>query len=138
MTKREFAKEKARVNRLFRLWIDRLGYWSGWDFAFTYTDTAWEPQEDLNRAVEMEITSSAMYQYAHIMVNCEVTSQRSNKDLELSIVHELQHPTLEAMHYWKEDNRFTEEYTATILAKRFIHTFEAGRKSARKRGKTTP
>jgi hypothetical protein len=138
MTKKEFAQEKARVGRLFRLWIDRLGYWSGWDFTFTYTDTAWEPTEDPNEWVEMEITSSAMYQYAHITVNCEVTAKRTDADLELTIVHELQHPILEAMHFWKADDHFTEEYAATILAKRFLHTFAAGQKSGRKRGNIAP
>jgi hypothetical protein len=137
VTKKEFAQEKARVRRLFRRWIDRMGYWSGWDFTFTYTDTAWEPTENPNELVEMEITSSAMYQYAHIVINCEVTAKRTDADLELTIVHELQHPILEAMHHWRADDHFAEEYAATILARRFIHTFEAGKKSERKKGSAT-
>jgi hypothetical protein len=115
----EFATQKARLGDLAAWWIHRIGL-GWWNIDLVYVRADFEV--DGKPAPDTVGCTSANWRYGHASIswNMPRVAEQSDADLEMCVVHELQHVFLSEARENGEDWLDHEERVASTYAKAFL------------------
>lgn len=140
MTDKEFAKEKARIERLADKWLQPLGLpW--WSVKIEYSRETIDRRTD-GRCCVAQTMVDWHYLQATITFDMQAVADETDEDLERYFVHECCHILINEMREWAPEQLEAEkaadaikheERVVTTLASAFIWTDEAARRSKLKR-----
>lgn len=116
MKKKEYKRNRKRVQRVFDEWIYKLGL-KWWRIDIAYCDSEQDFIASNGDTVVARTWARWQYLEAAISINVPAAARMDDDELEYAIVHELCHVLINEM---REDNIKHEERTVTALAKAFI------------------
>jgi len=134
VTDKEYREQKRRLKKLADRWLKPLGLlW--WKVQIVYDCDGLQQPEDKSRSLIGVTTVDWHYLLATITFDMREIARQSDDDLEMQFVHECCHILINEMRMWAgeemsrdklEEVMKHEERTATMLAKAFIWTRQAG------------
>lgn len=135
MTDAEYEVQKARIQALSDKWLTPLGLrW--WRTEMAYYREGLPEDMKRERGTSVAATTKADWKYLDALISFDLmlTKDIDDEHLEWLFIHEMMHVLLHEMR-WQEhenaDNLDHEERVATMLAKAFVWTYEAGQESVK-------
>lgn len=122
--KKKWRKQQGRVKCLFEKWTYLLGL-KWWHVTVLYTIDKEPKNEVENTYLFGRAIVRWQYAWASIEINLYIASLKTDKELELAIVHELTHVLVNEMRESDPDGKH-EERVCTGLAKAFLWTRDIG------------